>query len=100
MSTPKFSIIIPIYNAETSITKTIKVLKEFDNANFEILLVNDGSTDSTEKVVNDSIGEDPRFHLFTKKNEGPGLARNYGIERARGTIFYSLMQMIILKKQY
>ncbi|MGM0167270.1 glycosyltransferase family 2 protein [Enterococcus sp. AZ186] len=84
MSTPKFSIIIPIYNAETSITKTIKVLKEFDNANFEILLVNDGSTDSTEKVVNDSIGEDPRFHLFTKKNEGPGLARNYGIERARG----------------
>lgn len=84
MSTPKFSIIIPVFNAEVSIIRTIDVLKEFANINFEIILVNDGSTDGTERLVNDSIGDDPRFHLFTKKNEGPGLARNYGIERAKG----------------
>lgn len=84
MSTPKFSIIIPVYNAGLSINKTIDILKKIDDINFEILLVNDGSTDNTEKVLKDSINEDARFRVFTKKNEGPGLARNYGIERARG----------------
>lgn len=84
MSTPKFSIIIPVYNAEMTITKTIEVLKELDDLTFEVLLINDGSRDNTEKTIKDSIGDDERFLLFTKKNEGPGLARNYGIEHAKG----------------
>lgn len=84
MSTPKFSIIIPVYNAEMTITKTIEVLKELDDLPFEVLLINDGSRDNTEKTIKDSIGDDERFLLFTKKNEGPGLARNYGIEHAKG----------------
>lgn len=84
MSAPKFSIIIPVYNAEMTITKTIDVLKELDDLTFEVLLINDGSRDNTEKVIKDSIGDDERFLLFTKKNEGPGLARNYGIEHSKG----------------
>lgn len=84
MSTPKFSIIIPIYNAEMTIARTISVLKKIGNENFEVLLVNDGSTDSTEKVVKNTVGNDTRFQLLSKKNEGPGLARNFGIEQAQG----------------
>ncbi|MBU5368239.1 MULTISPECIES: glycosyltransferase family 2 protein [Enterococcus] len=84
MSEPQFSIIIPIYNAEMTIARTISVLKKIGNENFEVLLVNDGSTDSTEKVVKDSVENDSRFQLLNKKNEGPGLARNLGIEQAKG----------------
>ncbi|GAA2925387.1 glycosyltransferase family 2 protein [Enterococcus raffinosus] len=84
MSTPKFSIIIPIYNAENTIAKTINILKKFEYSNVEFLLVNDGSTDRTEKEIRKSIDNDSRFLLITKKNEGPGLARNYGIEQASG----------------
>lgn len=84
MFEPKFSIIIPIYNAESTIRKTIDILKKMEHSNFEVLLVNDGSTDQTEKVISNYIVGDPRFILFSKKNEGPGLARNFGIEHATG----------------
>lgn len=84
MFEPKFSIIIPIYNAESAITKTIDILKKMELSNFEVLLVNDGSTDETEKVISNYIVGDSRFILFSKKNEGPGLARNFGIEQASG----------------
>lgn len=84
MTAPKFSIIVPVYNAETTINQTIDTLRKIDSDNFEVLLVNDGSIDHTEKVIKDSIENDPRFLLHTKKNEGPGLARNRGVEEARG----------------
>lgn len=84
MSIPKFSIIIPVYNAENSINKTINVLKQLENPDFEVLLINDGSIDNTEEVIKDSVGNDQRFRLFNKTNEGPGLARNYGIEHSKG----------------
>lgn len=100
MSEPQFSIIIPIYNAEMTIARTISVLKKIGNENFEVLLVNDGSTDSTEKVVKDSVENDSRFQLLNKKNEGPGLARNLGIEQAKGDYLLFLMQMIFPKRQF
>lgn len=84
MTQPKFSIIVPVYNAETIINKTIEVLKDLNNTTFEVLLVNDGSTDNTEKVIIESICGDSRFRLLNKTNEGPGLARNLGIEQAIG----------------
>lgn len=84
MLAPKFSIIIPVYNAEKTITKMINGLKKIEKNNFEVLLVNDGSIDQTEKVIAKSIKNDQRFLLFNKKNEGPGIARNYGIEHAKG----------------
>lgn len=84
MTVPQFSIIVPIFNAEKTITRTIQTLKGLKGADFEVLLVNDGSTDKTEKIVNECIATDARFYLLNKANEGPGLARNYGIERAKG----------------
>lgn len=84
MSTPKFSIVIPVYNAAETIVQLISILKKFNNEEFEVLLINDGSTDNTEQVIRDCIFEDFRFRLLNKVNEGPGFARNYGIERANG----------------
>ena len=84
MVEPKFSIIIPVYNAEATITMTINTLKELDYLNFEVLLVNDGSTDKTEGIISNIISGDERFRLLSKENGGPGLARNYGIEQAKG----------------
>ncbi|MBM7710557.1 glycosyltransferase family 2 protein [Enterococcus xiangfangensis] len=84
MAEPKFSIIIPVYNAEKTITKIIKVLKAITAASFEVLLINDGSIDNTKEMISNSINSDPRFSLLNKKNEGPGPARNVGIEQAKG----------------
>lgn len=84
MTVPQFSVIVPIFNAEKTITRTIQTLKKLKGASFEVLLVNDGSTDETEKIVSECIAADSRFYLLTKVNEGPGLARNYGIEHAKG----------------
>ncbi|WP_137665583.1 glycosyltransferase family 2 protein [Enterococcus hulanensis] len=84
MSSLKFSIIIPVYNAESTITKTINVLKDIITPGFEVLLIDDGSKDNTRKVIQTCISNDPRFILLSKKNEGPGLARNFGIEQSRG----------------
>lgn len=84
MSVPKFSIIIPVYNAASTITRTVNVLKELDNNNFEVILVNDGSTDDTKNVLNQAISSDSRFKVLDKNNQGPGIARNYGIEHAQG----------------
>ncbi|OJG45051.1 glycosyl transferase [Enterococcus hermanniensis] len=73
-----------MFNAATTIARTINVLKELDNNNFEVLLVNDGSTDDTREVLEQCISLDSRFQVLDKKNQGPGIARNYGIEHAKG----------------
>ena len=82
MSTVGFSIIIPVYNAELIIGKTIEYLKKLDYENYEVILVNDGSTDETEDIIKQSINGYPRFHLVSTTNNGPGPARNMGIAKA------------------
>lgn len=84
MVDPKFSIIVPIYNAEDSIEKLLKDLLRLNYDDYEVLLINDGSTDNTKTIVERAIGCDDRYVLFNKKNEGPGPARNYGINKAQG----------------
>ena len=100
MSNPKFSIVIPIYNAESTIARTIASLKEFDFTDYEVLLINDGSTDQTEAIITRLIENDPKFRLITTANQGPGLARNEGIMQAKELTSYFLMRMIRRKKKF
>ncbi|WP_281631792.1 glycosyltransferase family 2 protein [Flavobacterium luteolum] len=75
-----FSIIIPLYNKENFIKNTIQGVLDQTFQDFEIIVVNDGSTDKSEEKLlqfNDS-----RIQYFSKKNEGVSSARNYGIEKA------------------
>ncbi|MBS1533910.1 MAG: glycosyltransferase family 2 protein [Bacteroidetes bacterium] len=75
---PFFSVIIPVYNKAAFIENTIKSVLEQGFDNFELILINDGSTDESEKVIQQF--SDPRIRYYFKKNEGVSSARNFGIE--------------------
>ena len=76
-----FSIVIPLYNKEESIINTLKSVMEQDFTAFEVLVVNDGSTDNSASLV-ESFNDD-RIRLFNKKNAGVSAARNLGFEKAQ-----------------
>ena len=79
---PDISIIVPIYNAEKYIEKCIDSLVDQTKKELEFILVNDGSTDETEKIIKSY--KDKRIKYFKNKNQGIGKTRNFGIEKAKG----------------
>ncbi len=79
---PFFSIVIPSYNRANVIAKTIESCLEQSFGDFELLIIDDGSTDSTQAVV-EAI-DDPRIRYLWRINGGPAAARNSGIAAARG----------------
>ncbi|PRY82704.1 glycosyltransferase family 2 protein [Alkalibacterium olivapovliticus] len=88
MIRPFFSIVMPAYNCENTVRKTITSLKKQEWTDFECIIVNDGSTDNSQTVIDSAIAHDSRFTQLTKKNEGPGSARNMGIDSAKGHYLY------------
>lgn len=78
------SVIIPLYNKGLSVKNSIKSVLNQTYTDFEIIIVNDGSTDNSLEIAN-SIS-DNRIRIYSKKNEGVSVARNYGITKARGEI--------------
>lgn len=77
---PHFSVIIPVYNKEKFIENTLKSVLQQSFTDFELILVNDGSTDQSEAKIN--AFTDPRIRYYSKENGGVSTARNLGIERA------------------
>lgn len=84
MDHPMFTIIVPIYNAEENAERLLTRLRQLTYEDYEVLLINDGSTDRSKEILEEGIKGDSRFQLITTKNQGPGLARNEGIKRASG----------------
>ena len=82
MKSALVSIIIPCYNAENYIKKTIDSVLCQTYQNFEIIIVNDGSTDSSSKII--KTVKDGRIHLVEQKNKGVSYSRNNGIYLAKG----------------
>lgn len=78
---PFFSIIIPLYNKEKHIKNTLQSVLDQSFSNFEVIVVNDGSTDNSLNIVN-SI-KDTRIKVYSIKNSGVSAARNYGIKKAQ-----------------
>ncbi len=76
------SIIVPIYNAEKYLKKCIDSLVNQTKKELEIILVNDGSTDNSERIIKEY--KDKRIKYFKNKNQGIGKTRNFGIEQATG----------------
>ncbi|WP_270847830.1 glycosyltransferase family 2 protein [Candidatus Collinsella stercoripullorum] len=83
-SVPLVSVIIPAYNAETTIGSTLKSLINQTYNKLEILVIDDGSSDKTAEVVEDYIATDSRVNLKRRDNGGAGAARNAGLEMVTG----------------
>lgn len=78
------SVIIPVYNSEKYIAKCIKSLFSQSLEDFEIIAVDDGSTDSSLKILKELSDTDSRLKVYSKENGGVSSARNYGITKAQG----------------
>ena len=85
---PYFSIIIPVYNKENHIKATLESVLNQTFKDFEIIIVNDGSTDNSENKI--SQISDKRIHLHSIKNHGVSYARNYGISKATSDLIVFL----------
>ncbi len=81
---PKISIIVPVYNIETYISACITDIINQTFRDFELILVNDGSTDSSGKICDEFANTDDRIRVIHKKNGGASDARNCGIDVAKG----------------
>lgn len=82
----KYSVIIPIYNTENYIDRCLESILSQTYEKYEVLIINDGSTDDSVNIINKYVKKDNRFHLFTKENGGISDARNYGIKQASGDV--------------
>ncbi len=85
---PFFSVVIPLFNKESYIKNTLKSVLLQDFADFEIIVINDGSTDDSEKIVKEI--SDARIRLISQPNQGVSHARNTGIKHAEGKIIVFL----------
>lgn len=83
-SVPAISFIIPAFNFEKYIEQCILSIENQTYQNIEIIVINDGSTDGTQEIINRLASRDSRIRAINKLNEGVSIARNYGIENAKG----------------
>lgn len=78
------SVIVAVYNAESHLTRCLNSIANQTLKNIEVILVDDGSTDSSGKLCDDFAAHDSRFRVFHKSNEGVGLTREFGTCKALG----------------
>jgi len=79
------SVIMGVYNSEKYITKSIESIINQNFESLELIIINDGSTDDSVKIINSYKKCDKRIvFISNKKNEGPAIARNKGLKVARG----------------
>ena len=78
------SIVVPIYNVENYLRMCLDSIEHQTYSNIEVLLINDGSPDSSGEICQEYVARDSRFRYFEKENGGLSDARNYGIERSNG----------------
>lgn len=81
---PKVTVVVPVYNVEAYVGKCIDSILEQSFSDFELILVDDGSTDSGGKICDRYAEKDGRIRVIHQKNEGLGGARNTGIKAAVG----------------
>ncbi len=81
---PIITIIVPVYNSENYISQCIESVINQDYTEWELLLIDDGSTDTSAEICNSYAGIERRIRLIKKENGGVSSARNLGISQARG----------------
>ncbi len=87
---PLVSVVVPAYNEEKVISRTIDSLLASDYPNFEIIVVDDGSADGTFETVKDQFGDLENVSVYTKENGGKAEALNFGWRKAKGEVVIAL----------
>lgn len=87
---PKISIVMPAYNAEKKITNAIESVIQQKFKKWELLIVNDGSSDNTLQVCNTYARKDERIKVYSQKNKGPSSARNTALNLINGDLLMFL----------
>ena len=95
----KYSIIVPVYNRPDEVDELLQSLTEQELKDFEVVIVEDGSQKPCKDVC-DKFADILDLHYYVKENGGPGQARNYGAERARGEWLIILDSDVVLPKGY
>lgn len=80
----KISVIVPVYNAGKWLRDALASLREQTYADFEAILIDDGSSDGSSDICREICRQDRRFRLISQKNSGVSAARNSGLDAARG----------------
>ena len=78
------SIIMPVYNCESTVSESIASVLNQSYKYFELIIVNDGSTDHTGVICDDYASKDSRVKVIHQNNTGPSAARNTGLNNALG----------------
>lgn len=81
-STPEFSIIVAVYNAERFLAETLRSFQAQTLKQFEVVMVNDGSTDGSAQVAEQFCREDARFRLYSTPNQGISATRNLAVQHS------------------
>lgn len=97
--TPKYSIIVPVYNRPDEVDELLDSLTRQAYADFEVIIVEDGSSSPCKEVCDKYAGKLP-LRYFMKENSGPGQSRNYGAERAAGEYLIILDSDVVLPDAY
>ncbi|MBQ5804701.1 MAG: glycosyltransferase family 2 protein, partial [Erysipelotrichaceae bacterium] len=86
----KVSVIVPVYNVENYIRDMLTSVQEQTFRDFEVVIINDGSPDNSQAIIDEFCAADPRFKSFVQENGGVAAARNSGIAKATGdyVVFY------------
>ena len=81
----KISIVIPVYNVEDYLQKCLDSIRTQTFSEFEVILVDDGSSDGTGRICEEAASRDPRFRVIHQENQGVSAARNLALDLVRGT---------------
>lgn len=99
MQHPKYSVIVPVYNRPEEVNELLQSLTRQQNRNFEVIIVEDGSTSPCRDVV-DSFRDRLQIEYIVKQNSGPGPSRNMGYAMAKGDYFVVFDSDCILPAEY
>lgn len=84
----KISLIIPVFNSEKYLPILFNSINDQNYLDYEVIIINDGSTDNSLDIIKKYITQNKRIKVFTIKNSGPGIARKIGFEKSTGDLLF------------
>ena len=87
---PQISVIIPVYNSSLYLKRCLDSLMNQTFKEFEVIIINDGSTDDSENISLGFVESDKRFSYYKQKNKGKSTAVNNGYQKSKGDYIYVL----------